>query len=103
MATLSRQPAASAALRMSDKKPAARRAGTREQSAQTTRDNILRAATKVFARYGYEGGSVEKISQAAKSVDRMIYYIDLYRLVNPERPKDKGMLLAVRSTCGSRR
>jgi AcrR family transcriptional regulator len=40
----------------------------------TTRDNILRAATKVFARYGYEGGSVEKISQAAKSYDRMIYY-----------------------------
>jgi AcrR family transcriptional regulator len=74
MATLSRQPAASATARVSDKKPAARRAGTREQSAQTTRDNILRAATKVFARYGYEGGSVEKISQAAKSVDRMIYY-----------------------------
>jgi AcrR family transcriptional regulator len=48
--------------------------GTREQSAQTTRDNILKAATKVFARYGYDGGSVEKISAAAKSVDRMIYY-----------------------------
>ena len=39
-----------------------------------TRDKILCAATKVFARYGYEGGSVEKISIAAKSVDRMIYY-----------------------------
>ena len=48
--------------------------GVREQSAQTTRDNILRAATKVFARYGYDGGSVEKISKAAKSFDRMIYY-----------------------------
>jgi len=46
----------------------------REQAAQTTRDNILKAATKVFARYGYEGGSVEKISKAAKSFDRMIYY-----------------------------
>ena len=48
--------------------------GVREQSAQATRDNILRAATKVFARYGYDGGSVEKISKAAKSFDRMIYY-----------------------------
>jgi AcrR family transcriptional regulator len=52
----------------------AKRPGVREQAAQTTRDNILRAATKVFARYGYDGGSVEKISQAAKSFDRMIYY-----------------------------
>ena len=40
----------------------------------STRDNILRAATKVFARYGYDGGSIEKISKSAKSVDRMIYY-----------------------------
>lgn len=48
--------------------------GTREQTAQTTRDNILKAATKVFARYGYDGGSVEKISRSAKSFDRMIYY-----------------------------
>ena len=32
------------------------------------------AATKVFAKYGYDGGSVEKISKAAKSYDRMIYY-----------------------------
>ncbi len=53
---------------------ASRAAPTREQSAQTTRDNILRAATQVFARYGYEGGSIEKISKAAKSFDRMIYY-----------------------------
>ncbi|WP_319744003.1 TetR/AcrR family transcriptional regulator [Pigmentiphaga sp.] len=34
----------------------------------------MRAATRVFARYGYEGGSLDKISRAAKSVDRMIYY-----------------------------
>ena len=40
----------------------------------STRDNILRAATRVFASRGYEGGSVEKISKSAKSVDRMIYY-----------------------------
>ncbi|NQW93296.1 MAG: TetR/AcrR family transcriptional regulator, partial [Polaromonas sp.] len=40
----------------------------------STRDNILRAATRVFAHYGYDGGSLEKISKSAKSVDRMIYY-----------------------------
>lgn len=40
----------------------------------TTRNNILQAATTVFARYGYDGGSIEKISKSAKSVDRMIYY-----------------------------
>ena len=43
-------------------------------TSSTTRHNILAAATKVFARYGYDGGSIEKISKAAKSVDRMIYY-----------------------------
>ena len=40
----------------------------------STRDKILRAATQVFSRYGYDGGSVEKISKSARSVDRMIYY-----------------------------
>ena len=40
----------------------------------STKGNILRAATRVFARYGYDGGSIEKISTSAKSVDRMIYY-----------------------------
>lgn len=53
---------------------ATRRTGAREQAAQSTRENILRAATRVFARHGYEGGSVEKISSAARSFDRMIYY-----------------------------
>ncbi len=48
--------------------------GLREQGAQATRDSILRAATKIFAKHGYDGGSVEKISSAAKSYDRMIYY-----------------------------
>lgn len=43
-------------------------------SPATTRDNILQAATRVFARYGYDGGSIEKISKSANSVDRMIYY-----------------------------
>ena len=40
----------------------------------STRKKILKAATRIFARYGYDGGSVEKISKSAKSVDRMIYY-----------------------------
>jgi AcrR family transcriptional regulator len=56
------------------RRASAKQPGAREQAAQTTRDNILRAATKVFARYGYDGGSVEKISKSAKSYDRMIYY-----------------------------
>ena len=51
-----------------------RKTGVREAQAQASREAILRAATKVFAKYGYEGGSVEKISRAAKSYDRMIYY-----------------------------
>lgn len=51
-----------------------RQPGVRELSAQATRDGILKAATKVFAKYGFDGGSVEKISSAAKSVDRMLYY-----------------------------
>ena len=48
--------------------------GVRELSAQATRDSILRAAIKIFAKHGFSGGSVEKISTAAKSYDRMIYY-----------------------------
>ena len=52
----------------------ARPPGVRELAAQATRDSILRAAIKVFAKHGFDGGSVEKISQAAKSYDRMIYY-----------------------------
>lgn len=31
--------------------------GVREAAAQETRDKILHAATKVFARYGYEGAA----------------------------------------------
>ena len=46
----------------------------RAATVTTTRDTILAAATKVFARYGYDGGSIEKISKSAKSFDRMIYY-----------------------------
>jgi len=72
-----------------------RKPRTREQSAAATKDAILRAASKVFAKHGYEGGSLEKISSAAKSFDRMVYYYfgskeglfiavmeDLYRRMN---------------------
>ena len=52
----------------------ARKPGVRELAAQATRDSLLRAATKTFAKYGLSGASVEKISKAAKSYDRMIYY-----------------------------
>ena len=48
-------------------KPAAR-------SAPATRDAILHAAGAVFAKFGYDGGSIEKITRAAKTHDRMIYY-----------------------------
>jgi AcrR family transcriptional regulator len=53
---------------------AVKRPGVRALAAQATRDSILRAATKVFAKHGYAGGRIEQISKAAKSYDRMIYY-----------------------------
>ncbi len=56
------------------KTPAATGVGVRALSAQATRDKILKAATQVFAKHGYQGGSVDKISRAAKSVDLMRYY-----------------------------
>jgi AcrR family transcriptional regulator len=48
--------------------------GPRELAAQATQENILRAATKVFATSGFSGATTERISKAAKSHDRMIYY-----------------------------
>ena len=48
--------------------------GVRGLSAIATRAQILKAAIDVFSRFGYEGGSTEKISKLAKSHDRMIYY-----------------------------
>ena len=58
------------------RKPAAsaRKAGVREQSAQATRETLLKAAIKVFGKQGLTGARVEQISRAAKSHDRMIYY-----------------------------
>ena len=52
----------------------ARKAGVREQSAQATRETLLKAAIKVFGKQGLNGARVEQISRAAKSHDRMIYY-----------------------------
>lgn len=51
-----------------------RQIGARERSAETTRENILRAAIKIFAKHGLDGGSIDQISKAANSHDRMIYY-----------------------------
>ena len=48
--------------------------GVRAQAAAATRESILKAATKVFAKHGFAGGRIEQISKAAKSHDRMIYY-----------------------------
>ncbi len=53
---------------------ATRPLGVRAQAAAATRESILRAATKVFAKHGFAGGRVDQISKAAKSYDRMIYY-----------------------------
>jgi len=55
-------------------KPAGARSGARQRAAQATREGILRAATKVFAKHGFDGGRIEQISRAARSYDRMIYY-----------------------------
>jgi AcrR family transcriptional regulator len=66
MPNVKRRPAAPA------KKKAAGRGRPSGQVA--TRGNILRAAIEVFAKHGYAGGRVEKISKAAHSTDRMIYY-----------------------------
>jgi AcrR family transcriptional regulator len=51
-----------------------RKPGIREQAVIASRANLLRAATRVFARHGFAGGRVGQISKAAKSYDRMIYY-----------------------------
>lgn len=81
MATARRQPAAKAAPKVAAKAAkktvradGTRKPGVRELAAQATREAILRAATKVFAKSGYDGGRIEAISKAAKSYDRMIYY-----------------------------
>lgn len=39
-----------------------------------TREAILKAAIRIFARHGFSGGRIEQISKLAKTHDRMIYY-----------------------------
>jgi len=53
---------------------APQRTGVRDQAAAATREAILKAAIKVFAKHGFAGGRIEEISRIAKSYDRMIYY-----------------------------
>jgi len=48
--------------------------GRRKRQAEATRETLLRAAISVFARDGFAGGRIEKISRLARSHDRMIYY-----------------------------
>jgi len=42
--------------------------------AHKTRDAILRAAIRVFARNGFTDGKIESISKLSRTHDRMIYY-----------------------------
>jgi AcrR family transcriptional regulator len=56
------------------------------RDAAATRKRILAAATAEFARYGYAGARVDRISRKARTFDRMIYYyygdkVGLFRVV----------------------
>jgi len=42
--------------------------------AHKTRESILKAATRVFARNGFTDGKIESISRLSRTHDRMIYY-----------------------------
>jgi AcrR family transcriptional regulator len=46
----------------------------RTRAPDQKRDALLRAAVAEFAREGYGGARVDRISKAAKSNDRMLYY-----------------------------
>jgi AcrR family transcriptional regulator len=66
-----------------------------DPASQKTRSAILKSAVKVFSRYGYDAGSVEKIAREAKSVNRMIYYYfgskqDLYNAALEEMYRRMG-------------
>lgn len=50
------------------------RAKAAPRDAITTRENLLNAALKIFAEGGFGGGRINRISRAARSNDRMIYY-----------------------------
>jgi TetR/AcrR family transcriptional regulator, upper aerobic nicotinate degradation pathway regulator len=50
------------------------KARRRIRAPDQTRDALLKAAVAEFAREGYGGARVDRISKAAKSNDRMLYY-----------------------------
>jgi AcrR family transcriptional regulator len=56
------------------------------RDAAATRRRILNAATAEFARYGFAGARVDRISRRARTFDRMLYYyygdkMSLFRVV----------------------
>ena len=56
------------------KRKAAAKPRRRVRAPEQTRDALLKAAVAEFAREGYGGARVDRISKAAKSNDRMLYY-----------------------------
>ena len=55
--------------------PAAARAATaKPRDPVLTKARLLRAARTEFMRHGYSGARVDRISRAARSSDRMLYY-----------------------------
>ncbi|KRR22543.1 hypothetical protein CQ14_35550 [Bradyrhizobium lablabi] len=67
-----REPSARARTAAPRKKTAKPRRRTR--APDQTREALLRAAVAEFAREGYGGARVDRISKAARSNDRMLYY-----------------------------
>lgn len=63
-----------AAARPVRKTPAQKATRGAQVRAHKTRDAILRAATRVFARNGFTEGKIESISKLSGTHDRMIYY-----------------------------
>ncbi|MDH2347937.1 MULTISPECIES: TetR/AcrR family transcriptional regulator [unclassified Bradyrhizobium] len=60
--------------RVRAKRKTAAKARRRVRAPEQTRDALLKAAVAEFAREGYGGARVDRISKAAKSNDRMLYY-----------------------------
>lgn len=48
--------------------------GRKFKSADRTRETLLAAAEHIFSRFGYDGATVERISQHAKCFESLIYY-----------------------------
>ena len=76
----------------------------RQKPTKTTRDTILGAAERVFAKHGLAGARIEMISTAAKCYDSLIYYyfgskekLFAHVLENAYRK----MIAAESSNCGS--